>query len=326
MWKSVVRDHLDMLEGSQNPNPLKEEDYDVWIYGIILQEPWLVALFDLVKWAGTWTGTEEQLMEEVKLRVNREVWESEDFPSEYSKLMEYFDVAWGFGRHDGDKLNLEIFDYHEVKKNRNLDEFDVPGWGPEAPILVEQNFLGRRPSPREAMLTLLHKYRSPLPLALLNFTWRHGGRKTRRRWSGGRLDLVEALWGCYSWPGDYSWPYSCPDLRPTPEDPESRETKRHFDEVHQKLDDLFRGGTDFRWLHRQMKTCAYIVKEVGITVSWKKEPRTVKHPEGNRKIEKTIWTIEAPYWSRSRVYFEDPASIVSGAGSQEASSERFKGR
>jgi hypothetical protein len=291
MWKSVIRDYPEDQDEQGNFNPMFGE----WVETLV-EEPWLVAMRDLVKWSGTWTGTEEELMEEIRLRVNREVWESEDFPSGFPKLRKYFQIAWQVSIVNGAQLNLEMFDYHEVKKDKDLEEFCVPGWGPEAPILVEQGSAGRRPSYRRALYTLLYKYRSPLPLAVLNFTY-FGGKFTKknRSWSGSSKDLVEALMEGYNWPGEVI-PTPCPAVPPTPEDPEGKEAERLFDEVWDKLEGLW-DPSGYRWLHGQMRTCAYMVEDVGIKVSWKKEPTTVTDSEGNpRSTKRTRWSIEAPYW------------------------------
>ncbi len=81
MWKSVIWDEPEEQDEQGNANPLYEEWFEE-----VLREPWFVALQDLVKWTGAWVGTEEQLMEEIRLRVDREVWEFEDFPSDFRKL------------------------------------------------------------------------------------------------------------------------------------------------------------------------------------------------------------------------------------------------
>src|SRR5215204_5760970 len=154
MWKSVIRDFPEEQDEQGNANLL----YNEWVEAL-REEPWFVALRDLVKWSGTWVGTEEELMGELRLRVDREVWESEDFPSEPQKLMKYYEIIY-FARSG---LNLEIFDYSELKK-KDLEEFDVPGWGPEAPILVEQDSAGRKPFFNDVLFKLA-KYENPLLLA-----------------------------------------------------------------------------------------------------------------------------------------------------------------
>jgi len=149
-----------------------------------------------------------------------------------------------------------------------------------------------RPSYQRALYTLLDKYRSPLPLAILGFTDGRKFTKKTRSWSGSTTELAKALLAYYPWPGHFG----IPEIPPTPEDPESKEAERLFDETRDLLMDLS-GPSDHRRFHEQMRTCAYIVKDVGIKVSWEKVPSMVANSEGGTKITKrTRWTIEAPRW------------------------------
>jgi hypothetical protein len=48
-----------------------------------------------------------------------------------------------------------------------------------------------------------------------------------------------------------------------------------------------------------MRTCARIVREVGIEVSWEKISFTFTDPEGNTETTKrTYWTVAAKRWCR----------------------------
>jgi hypothetical protein len=82
MWKSAI---------NSGPNP-DEEGYAEWL-DEVMQEPWVLALEELVKWSGVWTGTGEQLIRELKARVGKEVRESKDFPSSLEQLFRYMDCA-----------------------------------------------------------------------------------------------------------------------------------------------------------------------------------------------------------------------------------------
>ena len=282
MWKSVIWDRPaeENEQGDINPR------FDEWVEAV-MNEPWFTALQNLVKWTGTWIGTEEELMQELRLRVNREVWESEDFPSEMCKLMKYYLIIYRSYPY----TDLDILDYRELKK-KDLEDFDVPGWGPEAPILLSQFWAGGRPSYEQALYTLLDKYRSPLPLAVLGFTNGRKFTKKTRSWSGSTTELAQALLAHCPWPGHFGFP----NIPPTPEDPENKEAERLFDETHDLLMNLWR-ASDHRRFHELMKTCAYIVRDVGIKVSSEKVPHMIIDPEGIRKsTKKTRWTIEAPRW------------------------------
>ncbi len=284
MWKSVIWDEPEEQDEQGNANPL----YNEWVEEV-LSEPWFVALRDLVKWTGTWTGAEEKLMKEIKLRVNREVWESEDFPSEPQKLMEYYEIIY-FARSG---LNLEIFDYSELKK-KDLKEFDVPGWGPESALLVEQDSAGRKPFYND-VLSKLTKYENPLLLAFLIFTNSPKFARNRRRWSGGTVELAEVLGASYPAPG-----LNCPSylahLGWSSDTGPGAFYGHKFNKFHKLLD--LSCPSDFRRFHERIRTYAYILKEVGIKVGWKKEPWVVKDLEGEKRpIKRTRWTIEAPRWA-----------------------------
>ena len=280
MWKSEIRNSPPSELEREVPNPA----YDEWV-DAMMEEPWFVALRDLVKWTGTWVGTEEELVAEVRLRVDREVRESEDFPSDFGTLMDYHHILYysRFG------LGLEIYDHREFKK-RDLEEFDVPGWGPEAPILVERDHAGKRPDYYDAMRTLA-RYRSPLALALLIFTDGPRFARHKRRWTGRTSELAEALAGSYPNPG-LNCPVYLPELAGYPD----AEPTSFYDDG---TPELLRPETpaDYAAFCRSMRTCAHIVKEVGIEVTWEKMPFTFTDPEGNRETkERTYWTVAAKRW------------------------------
>ena len=283
MWKSLINDIPDPQdeEGNTNPQWLR------WL-DTVTQEPWFVALWDLLRWSGTWTGTEEELVEEVSLRVSREVRESEDFPSTWEKFSEYYGTLYDYAHR---RLPM-ILDYRELTK-KDLEEFDVPGWGPEAPILVERDLAGRKPCYRNALCDLLYRYRSPLSIAILNFTYESSKfTKKNRVWSGFTNKLAEQLRGYCPIP-------SCcgqfPTLPPIPDGPEGEDLERRFDETYELLGLM--EFSDYRELAGRMRTCAYILKEFGIKVSWEKVSVPVSDSEGRqRERQKLYWTVEAPRW------------------------------
>ena len=283
MWKSMIYESPEPeIEWHKlNPQWLR------WL-DTVTEEPWFVALEDLVKWSGTWTGTEEELVEEVSLRVSREVRESEDFPSTYEKFSEYYDILYYSDPHRPPM----ILDYRELTK-KDLEEFDVPGWGPEAPILVERDFAGRKPRYRAALCDLLYRYRSPLSIAVLNFTYSSSKfTKKNRVWSGFTNKLAEQLRGYCPIP---SCSGQFPTLPPIPDDPEGEDLKRRFDETYELLDLM--EFSDYRELAGRMRTCAYILKEFGVKVSWEKVSVPVSDSEGRpREKQKLYWTVEAPRW------------------------------
>lgn len=288
MWKSVIRDYPEEYDDRGNINPLFVE----WAEALTA-EPWLLALQDIVRWRGIWTGTEEGLTEELRFRVNREVREAEDFPSDFPKLRHYFGVAWEVSHYcSSGGLGLELFRYDELSRE-DLKEFDVPGWGPEAPILVERGFAGRRPSYYAVMFELA-KYEDPLLLAFLIFTDSPKFARNRRRWTGSTVELAELLRAYYPRPS-----FNCPMYLAHLGWSSEGGPDAFMDHAwREPLDELWWWkSSDYRRFHGRMRTCARILKEVGIKVSREKASRTVRGSQGGRKrTKRTRWAIEAPRW------------------------------
>lgn len=294
MWKSVIRDYPEE-EDEWGINPLFLE----WVEAL-MREPWLVALQDLVRWTKIWTGTEEGLMEEIRSRVNQEVWESEDFPSDFPQFREFYRIAWQLAFYISRLgLGLELFRYDELTK-KELKEFYAPGWGTAAPILVERDGAARPPKHIFAMVDLA-KYQEPLLLAFLIFTDTAKFVRNQRWWSGSTEELVEVLLGCYPMPGLncrmevalVKWS-SYPELHPVDV------SLAFFEHSSMELikDSWGWDRSDYRRFHAKMTTCAGILEEVvGIKVSKKKVTHRVREPGGEvRKTKRTRWTIEAPPW------------------------------
>jgi len=293
MWKSVIRDYPEEEDEWGNLNPLFLE----WIEALT-SEPWLVALQDLVRWTRIWTGTEAELMEEIRSRVNREAWESEDFPSDFPEFREFYMIAWQLAHYiSSGGLGLALFRYDELTE-KELKEFYAPGWGPEAPILVERDGAARPPTYTFAMVDLA-KYQEPLLLAFLIFTDSTKFVRNKRWWSGSTEELVEVLLGCYPMPSlncrmevAYVKWSSYPELNDM--------SVAFFDHSSMELisDSWGWDRSDYRRFHGKMKTCASILEEVvGIKLSKKKVTHTVREPGGEvRKTKRTRWVIEAPPW------------------------------
>lgn len=251
----------------------------------VANEPCFVALKNLVERTGIWTGTEKQLMNELKLRVDDETWASRYFPKDLRTLMDYQTLAY----FPLSEAGLGVLDYRELKKKEIEEEFDLPGWGPEAPILVERNEAARRPSYPVAIVELVLQQRcpSPLTLALLRFTY-HSNKFTRKKrwWSGSTMELAEWLYVYYPIFGnDNTY------LR----DPFQASGKGHFDRYDEtrKMLELL-SPADYRRFYGQMKACANTVEEVGIKLS-RKTSRRYGSASG-KSGTKIRWTIEAPYW------------------------------
>jgi hypothetical protein len=268
--------------------PDDEEGYTKWL-DAVMGEPWVTALFDLVRWDGVWVGTEEQLIKELKMRVGKVVRESEDFPTTFQQLMDY----QGFAIDGFLSSGLGIFDYREEFAAGDLDDFDVPGWGPEAPVLVKEGDAAYRPYYRDVQFELL-KYWHPLPVGIFHLTASREFAKSRRK-TYTTKDLVKVLVKYFptyrNVPRialDFARPEGIDDLFP----------EFRSDEEFDAMIKLY-GPKAHLIFYKQMKKWAPVLKEKArIKVTWVKRrqfpglPENLD-PEGQPKI---WWTIEAPRW------------------------------
>jgi hypothetical protein len=276
-WRSAI-----------NSGPLEDEEgYWEWVEQII-EEPWFLALEDLVKWTEIWVGTEAQLIEELRVRVGKEVSASPDFPSTLEQLEEYKAIAAdGFCWKD-----VGFLDFRGLTEE-DLADFDVSGWGPETPVLVVQGDAAYRPDFWEAQFKLL-KYWHPLPVGILMFT---DSKKfpTERTWHGTTRELSEKLLRHFPthrnipWlPLDRARPEGIEDIAPWP----GLATREERDAMVSPV-----GREGYLTFSKMMKKWAPILKvEARIKISWEK--RTIA-PGMLVKIEhspKIYWTIEAPRW------------------------------
>jgi hypothetical protein len=278
-WKSLINTGPDY----------EEEGYVEWLEQV-MQEPWVLALEDLVKWEGVWAGTEEQLIQELRRRVGKEIKESEDFPSTFERVLEYQDYAG-----DGFLLaDLGVYDYRELSEE-DLDDFDVPGWGPDAPVLVKAGDAHLRPDFWDVQFKLL-KYWHPFPVGILMFTdskWFPKG----RTWCGTTKELSEKLLRHYPTYRNIPWlqlykarPEGTEDWFPWP----GFATDEEMDAM------VMRAGSDgFLTFSTMMKKWAPILKEEArIKISWERRRSSPWFPETNDTDEplRLYWTIEAPRW------------------------------
>src|SRR5918995_6794391 len=255
-------DHLD-------PDAELRREIDEWI-DTITRRPWFVALNSLPEDRGLWVGTEEDLMEELKERVGPEATLSEDFPSSASEIIEPpKDVEFAMR-----KEQLSIMDYRQMTKKIKEANYG-PGWGPSAPIMIGRGLAGRKPYHEAAAYLMTTKYRNPLAALVVEFTF-HGHKFTRnnREWRGGATEAAEQLSIRYMDEVDFI---------------ESRRNKKLEEAL--KLKRL----EDFRRFCGRMRTCAHILKDVGVRVSWEKF-RSRKR-ETDEEYSYTLWTIEAPRWA-----------------------------
>jgi hypothetical protein len=176
MWKSELRNCPD-LEYAMYGRGAPSKEYEAWV-DRIAEEPWFFALRELVEHQGQWwVGTEQELIEQLKGRVGEEASASEDFPSILDRLKDY---AWVAGE-AFTRLDIDILDY-ELAKTYSTDEFDAPGWGPEAPILIFQDNSVLRPDYIWTLGKVLERW-DPFVLALFLFA-SHESLGNGRWWQG----------------------------------------------------------------------------------------------------------------------------------------------
>jgi hypothetical protein len=241
-------------------------EIDEWI-DAITRRPWFVALNSLPEDRGLWVGTEDELLEELKERVGPEATLSEDFPSSAREIIEPpQDVDWAMR-----KERLSIIDYRTMEKELR-ENYDVPEWGRKAPILLQRGLAGLRPS-RDGALYRLSLYGNPLAASVVVFTYIDSKFKGKeRRWSGSTAELAQQL---------SFYPVRIND-----------DMDRH-EQIWEVL--RLERRTDHRRFSAMMRTCAYILKDVGVKVTWKRI--TGRKPLTDEKFTYTRWTIEAPNWA-----------------------------
>ena len=246
-------------------------EIDEWIDAII-SKPWFAALKSLPGDRGLWVGTEEDLMEELKKRtVEVQASDvdvaSEAFPSSAREIIEPpQDVDWAMR-----KERLSITNYRTMEKELR-ENYDVPKWGRKAPILLQRGLAGLRPS-RDGALYRLSLYGNPLAASVVVFTYIDSKFKGRDRlWSGSTAELAQQL---------SFYPVRIND-----------DMERH-EQIWKVL--RLERRADRRRFSAMMKTCAFILKDVGVKVS--RERITGRKPLTDEKYTYTKWTIEAPNWA-----------------------------
>jgi hypothetical protein len=230
--------------------------------------PWFEALKILIDWSGLWVGTEDELMAEIEARAGRDASHSKDFHSYISESTETppLHVVYAFR-----KARLEVLDYRTMEKELR-ENYDVPKWGRKAPILLQQGLAGLRPS-RDGALHRLSLYGNPLAASVVVFTYIDSRFKGRdRSWSGSTAELAQQL---------SFYPVRIND-----------DMERH--EQIWKILRLERRA-DRRRFSAMMRTCAYILKDVRVKVSWKRI--TGRKPVTDEKYTYMRWTVEAPHWA-----------------------------
>ena len=263
----------------------RHREIDEWI-DAITRRPWFAALKSLPGEAGFWVGTEEELIEELIARMLEEQDDGdalvdEDFPSSAREIVDPPDDVVFAMR----KERLSLVDYREVEKELRQD-FDAPGWGRKAPMLLELGLAAHKPSHEGAQYILATKYRNPLAILVVGLTYDDPTFLRNQRmwlgntrwWSGRTRDLATRL------SIQLNREFDMMELEP-------RE-KKLFDELKEAI--KLESPEDFRRFCGRMRTCAYILRDIGVQVSWEKH--VGQKVATDEKYTYTWWTIEAPRW------------------------------
>jgi hypothetical protein len=295
-WRSAINEMPDLqyLETFE-PNSTEYED---WLEKV-MAEPWVAALEELIRWTGLWVGSEENLLGELKMRVGKEVSASPDFPSSYEQLDEYIRIAIeGFQMKE-----LEVMDYRELTEE-DLEDFDVPGWGPEAPIVVFDDDAARCLDYWRAMCRFL-TYEQALPLAVLIFTGEDKHFRKERTWTGTTKGLIKKLRKHRPHVGP-AVPFRLARYFGTRDD-------GSFD--YWFMEDSFNSepidNEDYLEVAKLMRNWASILEEEArIKVRWEKRTFSARSPEASKidQRHRTYWTIEAPRWYKPDDMFGDDVS------------------
>jgi hypothetical protein len=290
MWKSKIGE----MPECDEDHPFYPKGYEEWLEKV-MAEPWARALEDMVRWTGTWVGTEEAFFGELRMRVGEDVFSSPDFPSTVGRLDEYIEIAIdGFC-----ERNLMVWHHGELTEE-DLDHYDVPEWGPEKPILVCQGRSAERPEYFEAMCRFLVRG-DELPLAVLIFTGEDRHFRRYREWSGDTDDLLGKL-RRNSPNGDHVPMFFADCFRP-----EEHRSEPCFDSDRPFL--LYPHDREgYLAFHKQMSKWAPVLKELGIGVSRRKQAKSYRSPKSGEVERRTTtrWTIEAPRWKKRDDLFVNP--------------------
>jgi hypothetical protein len=288
-WRSGINE----MPECDADHPDYPAGYDKWLQKV-MDEPWVHALEDMVKWTGVWVGTEEAFFRELRMRVGREVASSPDFPSSAERLKLYQSIATdGFHARRLEFWHWRLSDLCE----EDLDDFNTPGWGPDAPVLLFRDDTARRPNYWQAMCRRLAR-KDALALAVLMFTGKDRHFKKSRRWTGTTAELLKKLQkhdpagldgvpvpiaNCFRPREEHRYAvYTLFDTSP-PIDPSSRE--------------------DYITFHRQMRRCAGVLEEWRIKVSKQRHTYSYTPSDGGRVEQRstTYWTVEAPRWEKPEI-------------------------
>jgi hypothetical protein len=272
-----------------NADAERHREIDEWI-DAITRRPWFAALKSLPGEVGFWVGTEEELIEELIARMlevqdDDDALVDEDFLTSAREIVDPPDDVVFAMR----KERLSLLDYRKVEKELRRD-FDAPGWGRKAPILLERDLSAHKPSHEGAQYILATKYHNPLAILVVGLTYDDPTFKRNQRmwsgntrwWSGRTRDLATRL------SIQLNREFGMRELGPR----ENKLVKELVEELKEAI--KLESPEDFRRFCSRIRTCAYILRDVGVQVSWEKH--IGQKVATGEKYTYTWWTIEAPRW------------------------------
>ncbi len=298
-WRSAI----DEMPECDPDHPFYPVGYEEWLEKV-MDEPWVRALEDMVRWTGLWVGTEEDFFSEIRMRAGDEVFLSPDFPSTLGRLDEYIEIAM-----DGFCERCLMVLHHGELTAEDLEDYDVPGWGPERPILVCRGRAAERPEYHEAMCRLLVRG-DALPLAVLIFTGEDRSFRRFGTWTGKTEELLEKL-RRYDPNGDYVPRVLANTFRPAGKGHEEWPT---FDSDPPEV--LYPSGRrGYLAFHRAMDRWAPVLAEFGIRIGRRKHPasRWSRETGESERRMTTYWTISGPRWRKR----DDLFGVYSGVSAED---------
>jgi hypothetical protein len=290
VWKSELR-NCPNLEYAMYRRGAPSKEYEEWV-DRIAEEPWFIALIELVKHQGQWwVGTWQELIRQLRRRAGEEASACEDFPSTLDRLKDYAWVASdAFTRADIDFLDYELAEAY------GTDEFDAPGWGPQAPVLIFRDNSVLRPDYIWTLGKVLERW-DPFLLAVFLFV-SNEGLGNGRCWEGTTPQFVEAL--SRQRPDQESVPnYISKCFRPAG----SASPLPEYEDTEEEARLLRRRALmDYEAFVDRIRKNVPFLESIGIRVRMELHPSEVGSSANlvtRRDWKQAQWVVRAPRWLRS---------------------------
>ena len=294
-WRSEIWAGLE-LDFSSDQETL-DPQAEAWIERKA-QEPWLAALLRLVE-EDAWVGTEERLLDELKVPAVEGVYRSGDSPRTLDDLHTYI----ASDRRVFGQLDLDVLDYRDVSgdslKYWREEVTYLPGasrWSLKSPMLVCRR--SRIPQGEYYWaLSKLLKHWDPFPLSLLLFTESDDNFGPAGRWIDPSFVLVNILRRYY--PTFDNVPYDIVDLSSPagvrgclPDYENIREYGRLFEPLRKD---------DYSPFNERMLASVPILREIGVRV--RQVASSEDHGGGEHTDpSRTYWIVEAPRWDNPDLF------------------------